>query len=258
MRENRLKSTSQVSKIVVMKKLLNSLAGRRYICFLDFEGTQFSHEMIAYGAVMTTINNKGEIKTVKKPIKYYVRAKNKIGKVVEDMTGITDKILLEKGVSFSDAIRALKKYCGLHFQKTTFITFGNHDMRILGNTVSYNLGAPTEITKVIHKNHVDLQAIISEFIKDPNNNPYSLENYLKVFSIPFEGIEHDPEWDAVNLMKLYEAFLKNKDIVLDEYLKVLTKVSHLPLPIKESIKKLATGEDVTSQEFIALAEEYIK
>lgn len=241
-----------------MKKLINALGGRRNICFLDFEGTQFSHEMIAYGAVLVTVNSKGEIKTRKKPIKCYIRAKNKIGKFVEDMTGISEKMLQEKGTSFSDAIRMLKKYCGLHFKNTTFMTFGNHDMRILGNTVSYNLGAPTDITKVIHKNYIDLQAVIAEFIKDPNNNAYSLENYLKVFNISFEGVEHDPEWDAVNLMKLYEAFLKNKDIVLEEYLKVLMKLSHLPLPIKESVKKLATGQDVTAEEFVGYAKEYIK
>ena len=241
-----------------MKKLNNSLGGRRHICFLDFEGTQFSHEMIAYGAVLATVDKNGKIKTSKKPIKCYIRAKNKIGHFVEDLTGISEKILLEKGTSFSDAMRMLKKYCGLAFSKTTFMTFGNHDMKILGSTVSYNLGAPTEITKVIHKNYIDLQAIVSEFIKDSNNNPYSLENYLKVFSIEFEGVEHDPEWDAVNLMKLYSAFLDNKDIVLSEYLKVLGKLSHLPLPIKESIKKLANGEDVTAEEFVAFAEDYIK
>lgn len=241
-----------------MKKLTNSLGERRYICFLDFEGTQFSHEMIAFGAVLATVNRFGEIKNYKKPIKFFVKAKNKVGRVVEDLTGINDKILMEKGIPFDQALKELKKYCGSAFNQTTFMTFGNHDMKILSSSISYNLGAPTDIAKIIHKNYVDLQSIISEFIKDANNNAYSLENYLKVFNIDFEGIEHDPRWDAVNLMKLYSAFLNGKDIILVEYLKVLSNLNHLPLPIKESVKKLANGEDMTASEFVKLAEGYIK
>ena len=241
-----------------MKKLTNCLGGRRHICFLDFEGTQFSHEMIALGAVFATINGKGEIKVTKKPLKMFVKAKNRIGRVVEDLTGINEKLLLAKGIPFNDAMKNLKKYCGTGFKNTTFMTFGNHDMRILSSSVSYNLGAPTDITKIIQKQYVDFQSIICEFIKDPNNNPYSLENYLKIFSIEFEGTEHDPSWDAVNLMKLYSAMLSNPDIILNEYLKVLANLSHLPLPIKESVKKLAKGEDVKAEEFVKLAKDYIK
>ena len=63
-----------------MKKFNRLAKDHKYICFLDFEGTQFTHEMIALGAVMTSLDKNGRIKRMKAPLKIYVRAKNKIGK----------------------------------------------------------------------------------------------------------------------------------------------------------------------------------
>lgn len=240
-----------------MKKINKLLKKHRYICFLDFEGSQFSHEMIAYGAVLAYLDKNGNIKRCKRPIKYLVKCKNKVGRYVEKLTGITSEELDKVGIPFSKAMKELKKYCGLAFNRMSFMTFGNHDMRILSQSVSYNLDAPTEITKVIQKNYIDFQNIISEFIKDNNNNPYSLTNYLKVFGIKFDGIEHDPRDDAMNLMLLYKAFMNDKDILLKEYLKTLGKLNHIPDPAKEALRKLSNGESVTGEEFKALAKEYI-
>lgn len=241
-----------------MKKLEKVLRGHKYLCFLDFEGTQFSHELIAYGAVFASLDKKHQIKKYKRPIKVYVKAKNKIGKFVEGLTGINQDDLNRKGVSFLEAMKALKKYCGISFKKTLFVTFGNHDMRILNQSISYNLNAPTDITAVIQKNYLDYQSFITEFIKDENNNPYSLERYLEVFNISFTGTAHDPEYDALNLLKLYEAFINEPEIVVKEYLKVLKKLNHLPEPVKKSIAALASGEDMTAENFNAFVREYLK
>ena len=241
-----------------MKKIQKLLKKHKYICFLDFEGTQFSHEMIAWGATLATLDKNLKIKSHKKPFKVYVKAKNKIGHFVENLTGITQRDLDRVGVPFAKAMKDLKKYCGHAFNKCSFMTFGNHDMKILSQSFAYNLDAPGEITSVIQKNFIDFQAVISEFIKDDNNNPFSLENYLSLFGVEFKGKAHSPEYDAYNLMNLYNEFLNKKDIVLEEYLKVLTKVNHLPEPIKRSVAKLAKGEDVSGEEFKTFAEEYIK
>lgn len=240
-----------------MKKLKKLLKNHKYICFLDFEGTQFSHEMIAYGAVLATLDKNGNIKRHKHPIKFLVKSKNKIGKYVENLTGITAIDLDRGGVPFSRAMKELKKYCGLAFSRCSFMTFGSHDMRILGQSVTYNLDAPEDITTVIQKNFIDFQSVIAEFVKDEHNNPYSLANYLKVFHVEFKGTEHDPKDDAFNLMLLYKAFIEEKEIVLTEYLKVLGRFNHLPDPIKDSVKKLANGEDAKAEDFIQAARKYI-
>ena len=241
-----------------MKKVNKILRGRKKICFLDFEGTQFSHEMIAFGAVLATLDKNGNIKNYKRPIKYYVKCKNSIGKYVEGLTNISQQILDRVGISFSRAMYELKKYCGLSFSRCAFMTFGTHDLKILNSSISYNLDAPTDITKVIQKGYVDFQGIISEYVKNTDGNPYSLENYLKIFNIDFSGTAHDPNDDAYNLMLLYDNFLKQDGVVLEEYLKVLGRQRHLPNPIKVASEKLANGEDFTAEEFKRLAEEEIK
>lgn len=241
-----------------MEKLRRLLKGYKHICFLDFEGTQFSHEMIAFGAAFVTINKDGFIVKQKKPIRQYVKSKNKIGKFVKDLTGITEKDLEKYGVDFLTAIKDIKKYCGLYFKKTVFMTFGNHDIRILNQSSSYNLNSPKELVDVIKKNYVDFQSIISEFIKDDNGNPLSLTHYLELFNIEFDGKAHDPLYDALNLGRLYNAFLKDKETVLNQYLKVLGRANFGPQPVSKAIHKLVKGEAVTPEEFTELIKEYIK
>lgn len=241
-----------------MKKITKILKGYNHICFLDFEGTQFTSEMIAFGAVLVSLDKKGEIKKSKDPIMYYVKAKNKIGHFVENLTGIKQSTLDKVGVSFSEAMKFLKKYCGIYFNKTIFMTFGNHDMKIFNQSISYNLDSPKEITEVFHKNYVDFQAIISEFIKDPDNNPLSLSNYLNLFELEFTGTQHNPKDDAINLSRLYDALQKRGDIVLPNYLKTLSNTRHLPEPIKKAIINLASGKDVSGKDFEAYCKDYIK
>lgn len=240
-----------------MKKIIKLLKGRKHICFLDFEGTQFTSEMIAYGAVLTSIDKNGNIKRSKNPILFYVKAKNKIGHYVEKLTGITQPQLDKVGISFGQAMKNLKHYCGLHFSKTVFMTFGNNDIRILNQSIMYNLDSPKEITEVIHKNYVDFQAVISEFIKDNNNNPLSLSAYCDLFDIGFEGEAHNPKYDTLNLMRLYDAMLRKKDILLDNYLKTLPNTKHLPNPIRKSVEKLSKGESVDPADFKQFCKEDI-
>ena len=234
-----------------MKKLLKLLKGHKYLCFMDFEGTQFSHEMIGLGAVFASINPKnGRIKKSKKPIHILVKAKNKIGKYVVDLTGITEEQLKKEGVSFRTALTELKKYTGLNFKKTTFITFGNHDLRILSQSIMYNMDFPKEICSQIQKNYMDFAAFISDFIRDQNGNPLSLVHYCDLFEVKESGPAHDPTVDAVNLMNLYDAFLEKSELVLKEYKVLLQRPNgHLPKPVAEAIVKLASGKDVSAKEF---------
>ena len=241
-----------------MKKVQRLLRGYKHICFLDFEGTQFSHEMIAFGAVFVTLNKDNLIVKQKKPIRQYVKAKNQIGRFVKNLTGITEKDLEKYGISFAEAVKEIKKYCGMNFKKTIFMTFGNHDIRILNQSCSYNLNSPKELCDVIKKSYVDFQSIISEFVKDDNGNPLSLTHYLELFNVPFDGTAHDPLYDAVNLARLYNVFLKEKDKVLEEYIKVLGRQNFGPQPVSLAIHKLAKGETVTSEEFISLVKEYLE
>ena len=241
-----------------MQKAQSLLKGHHYICFMDFEGTQYSHEMIAIGAVLATLDKKGTIKRLKPSFKTYVKPKNKVGSYVTNLTGISDDLLKKQGLSFYKALSELRNYLGSAFKKCTFMTFGNHDMRILNQSVSYNLDTPKEIVSQIHKNYSDFTVLIGEFIRDDNGNPYSLVNYCKLFNVKEAGDAHQPDVDAINLANLYQAFISNSDLVLSEYMKVLAMQHHLPLPIKKAVENLANGKDFSAEEFKEIAKKYIE
>ena len=152
----------------------------------------------------------------------------------------------------------LRNYCGSAFKKCSFMTFGNHDMRILNQSVSYNLDTPKDIVKQIHTNYIDFSVLISEFIRDDNGNPLSLVHYCELFDVKEAGVAHDPRVDAINLMNLYDAFLEKKDIVLERYKDVLKRGnSHLPKPVMMAINALASGQDVTAEQFENNLKEYL-
>jgi len=240
-----------------MKELTKVIRGRRHLVFLDLEGTQFSHEMIAIGAVRAVLSKEGVIRKIYPGFKRIVIAKNHVGKVVVQLTGITDLIIKSEGVSYRKAMEELKKYVGRSFSKSLFVTFGNHDLRIISQSVSYNLDANKEDAKFIKNNSLDLSAFITQYIKDEKGNSLSLENCLKVFGLDFNGTKHDPVDDALNLARLYEALYKNPKLLAEEYKKVLIKNRNLPQPIPKLINQLAEGDVVTPEDFENLIHDFV-
>ena len=238
-----------------MKKLLKCLKKRKHIVFFDFEGTQHSQEMIAIGAVLCTLNRKGRIEKMRPPFKIYVKAKNQVGKYVVNLTGITDKMLVEKGVSFLEAMNQFKKYCGLYWKRSLFVSFGNHDIRILNQSISYNLNAPKELCHQIHTNYFDFATFISTFVKDQNGCMMSLVHYCELFGVETHKPNHDPEADAINLALLYDKFLEDKGLVTEEYKKVLGNTRKVPEPIHVVMKLLSEGKTVTPEDFEQIVKE---
>lgn len=237
-----------------MQALNKYLMNRKTLCFLDLEGTQFSHEMIAIGAVKVSLKKDGTIKKIHKGYYTLVKAKNRVGSVVTNLTGITDKDLKEKGISFRSAVDNVKKYMGREFTKCLFVTFGNHDVRIISQSLAHNLDAKKDDVEVLIKHNFDLADFLNTYLKDENNNNLSLAHMLEKFKINFKGTQHNALADAINLAYLYDAFLKNKDILAVEYRKTLGMYRHLPEPIHRAVERLANGETVKPEEF----DEYIK
>ena len=232
-----------------MKSLIKLLNKRKHIVFIDLEGTQFSHEMIALGAVKVDLDYKYHVRKIYPGIKFYVKATGPIGRFVQELTGITPDILNREGISFKDAMERLKKYCGLSYKKMAFMTFGNHDLRILAKSLEAHPNASKDIVQHVIKNDIDFAAVLSQYVKDDKDNPFSLVNYLKLFGVEPTGVSHDPLNDAKDLMLLYKIVLKSDEKIYEEYLKVLKHMKHFPEPVQNTIKKLIDGEDVSSKEF---------
>lgn len=237
-----------------MLALEKHLMHRKTLCFLDLEGTQFSHEMIAIGAVKVTLKKDGTIRKIHRGYYSLVKAKNRVGSVVTELTGITDKMIKEKGISFRVAVDNLKKYMGKEWTKALYVTFGNHDVRIISQSLAHNLDAKKNDVEILIKHNFDLADFLNTYLKDDNNNNLSLAHMLEKFNIEFKGTQHNALADAINLAYLYDAFQKNDKILLTEYRKTLGMYRHLPEPIHRSVELLAKGETVTPKQF----DEFIK
>lgn len=243
-----------------MKALEKALKENRVLVFIDLEGTQYSHEMIEIGAYVAILKDDLTIKKFLKGYSTYVKAKHPVGHVVTKLTGITEKTLQDKGKPFPEVFKKFRGYVGKYWNKCKFVTFGNHDIRIINMSVE-NSPKDQELSELAHtvnKNHFDMSVFLGQYIQDQNGNPLSLSNYLKTFGVPFEGVAHTALADAYNLMMLYKALLDNREIVEKEYKKALTHVHHMPKPVQLVIDKLNKGETVTPDDYDEAIREAVK
>lgn len=240
-----------------MRQISKILKSYKYLVFIDFEGTQYSHEIIAIGATVASIKNNGQIKKYYSSFKRYVKVKNQIGNFVTNLTGITEAKLKQDGIRFSVMLEEFKKYLGRKFKSCLFVTFGSYDYKMFSQSCAYNLDTPKKIAEQIKMNMFDFLEFISSFIRDDNHNPYSLANYCKLFGLQFEGKMHDPEYDAINLGRLYESFIKDKQFITQEYIKFLATTKNLPTPVRNVLTKLRNQEDVKYEDYANYVKEYI-
>lgn len=241
-------------KISEMKSLNEILKGASEVVFLDFEGTQFSQEIIAIGAIKATIDSKYQIKRKYPSFKIYVKSNGEVGKIVTKLTGIDDALLKNKGVGFFEALDKLKKYVGKNYKKMKYLTYGNFDMRLLHQT-SIDNSLDDEFIQSVYKNHVDYANFLSRYVRSNKNDQISLLDGLKTFEVTPYGNPHDPEADAVNLMYLYEAVIKKRTILKEEYKKVLFNNTKLPRSMRIMLKKIRNGEKINRDTLDSLIEE---
>lgn len=238
------------------KKLIKN---KRTLVFLDLEGTQFSHEIIAIGAVKCKIDENGNIiKGKHKQFKCYVKCLGSIGRFVQNMTGISEQILKEQGVPLETAFSKFKRFVNQPFEQCAFVTFGSNDAKMITDSIARSEPKNAFVGYSIVNNCVDFLMFISQFCKDNKNNNYSLINYLKVFNTNPVGSSHDPLNDALDLKNLYIAMNKNKDILLNEYLKIIGKQKIYSAPVRQVLDKLISGETVTSEFFINECKKYLE
>ncbi len=227
------------------------------LVFMDLEATFFTSEMIEIGAYLAEINKDGSIKKVHAPFKRYVKAKHQVGFHVAQLTGITDEKLRNEGEDFPAVLSSFRKYVGKFWDSCRFVTFSEHDMVIVKNTMAQYRDLNPSYARNIYRHHLDLQRLLDRYIQDQNGNPYSLTNYLKVFGLEFDGKAHDAIYDALNLLDLYKVAREGKEIFIKEYKNVLCGAKTRPV-VKEIIHMLSEGKTVTPEMFDALLEDTFK
>ena len=242
-----------------MELLRKALRGRKTLVFMDLEGTQFSHEMIEIGAYKVILKDDLTIKKVFPGFKAYVIPKGRIGKVVTDLTGITEELLDKEAKPYRVVQQSFRKYIGRDFKDSLFVTFGSHDFVIITSSAENNMDASMEQARYVCHHGFDFAQWLASFVRDQNGNNYSLANYLKIFGVPFEGKAHDALVDAYNLVDLYKAVLAKPEILEENY-KELTarKSSHLPEPVRKVMQQLQEGKSVSPADYDAYVKDYLK
>lgn len=237
-----------------MKYLNTLLNDVKTVVFLDLEGTQLSQEIIAIGAIKCTLDSKNQIKNEYKPFKIYIKSHDKVGKYIEKLTGISDAFLQKNGVSFAEAIKEFERYVG-QINNIKYFTYGNFDMRLLHQTCNINKIDNNHFIYSIYNNHIDYSSYLSRYVKSKKGEMLSLLDALKLFKQTPTGNQHDPVYDAINLMNLYRIVLKEKGILRNEYMHVLISNPHLPRPIHKVINEIYNNKDIKKEDFIKFIDE---
>ncbi len=240
-----------------MNIFLKETKDLKALVFIDLEATSFTSEMIEIGAYLAEIDKDGAITKVHKPFKHYVKAHHQIGSTVTKLTGITEKMLQEKGEDFPFVLSSFRKYVGKYWESCRFVTFSEHDIVIIKNTMAEYRDLNPSYARNIYKKHLDLQRILSSYIQDDHGNPYSLANYLKVFELEFDGKAHDAMYDALNLLDLYKVARERPDIFAKEYKKALCSRKTKPI-LREIVKALNENITITPEMYQKMLEDQFK
>ena len=142
------------------KKLLKN---RHTLVFMDFEGTQFSHEIIAIGLVKTTCDDNGIINGPYQTYKRYVKSYGPIGKIVTRITSITPEILKNEGVTLEEALDEIKIFLDDNHNDTAFIAFGSNDVKMIVDSIRYSKPSNDYVGYQMCKNSIDFLAFLSQF-----------------------------------------------------------------------------------------------
>jgi hypothetical protein len=245
-----------------MKLLKSVLENCKHLLFIDFEGTQFTHEIIAIGAVLVDCDEEYHVIGKEKTFKCLVKANSNVGDVVESMTGINDDILEKEGLSFSEAMHRLNKFIGFRGKNLKVLTYGNQDAHML--KCSYNLSDDEStfmksFVSYITRNTVDIGVFFSRYLKGGKKNEMvSLTHMREFFSLPPSGEAHDPLVDALDLYHIYISFVSNKEVLKESYKNLVKKSGLIPQPIKSLVVRLIDGKEVTPEDLDKVLDIYFE
>ncbi len=228
-----------------MRQLKKILKDIKYIIFFDLESTQIHHYVISIGASKVEIDEKGKIKKEIKNFYTLVKPLERVGRVVKDLTKLDEKTLYKKGIDFPKAIDKFYELFNTSIHRTIFFTYGNSDKHMLINTCQDD-ATREKVLKIIKRTY-DFSSIISTYIKDTNGNILSLQKLVKLFNLETSIDAHNALSDALDLKNIYRAFIENKELLYENYRKIIMSYGNLPYPLQQVLNKLKKNESVTPE-----------
>jgi DNA polymerase III epsilon subunit-like protein len=179
------------------------------VVFFDFEATQFSHLPIALGIVAFP-KKEGEVfPTGKKLFTYktFIQTPDKIGPVVEEMTGITKSRLSKEGKPLGTVIKEVIDLTRPYALKA-YVSYGSMDIKILSSLLKDNVSFERDFYTHVTKHYFDFHNYLSHLIVNEKGQSYSLEKLCEIYGVKNTGKAHDPLCDARALALLFLAYPK--------------------------------------------------
>ena len=244
-------------------ELLKEYVGKstEHILFLDIEGTQLKHEVIAIGAVLCDVNEDLVPTGKKSTFKCYVKPNSKVGNLVTMITGIDEETVAIEGINFVEAMHKLSVFLGNKTRNLKVLTYGNQDKVMLKNSFRvFNDHSQfiTSFMAFIERNVVDISPFFARYINGNKANLISLINLRKFFKLEPAGQSHDPLVDSLDLYNIYEAVSRDPSLIVESYKEMLLNTDRLPLPVKKLIIALYRGDTVTKEDFLNNISEYFR
>jgi len=172
-------------------------------CWAGFPPKGERSEIIEIGVVPVDLRTHeiGEGESI-----YVYPERSTVSDYCTDLTGITTKILKDKGVKYVDAIRTLtEKYDS---RKYTMISWGDYDKNMFWKMADLHVtDYPFPPT------HINLKYFFGMWIG--MTNLIGLKKALDKLGMEFEGVQHCGRDDAYNTARIFVAMLDSFKLVRD-------------------------------------------
>jgi inhibitor of KinA sporulation pathway (predicted exonuclease) len=156
-----------------------------------------SSEVIEFGCALVSLT---DFSIVKKQSILVKPQFSKISPFCTELTTITQELLDEQGVPFSQALEILKKE--FKPRDLSWASYGDYDrVQIDRNCELYNIANP------FGRTHINVKNVFA--IKNKLSKEVGLGQALDKLGLKFEGVEHRGIWDAINIVKILKSVLGN-------------------------------------------------
>lgn len=183
------------------------------IIVIDLEALNYTKEAISIGAVAIVYNEETSKFELREDLQFKAlikpQSKNRVDRIIESLTGISNTMLREQGMFFTDCIDSFKEYYS-QFKNPLFLCYGNFDEIILRSSFkrcpnkNYN-----QDYNFITSRLIDYSKIVSLILR--LNNTVSLINAINELELQQYGKHHDALNDAIDLANVFIEIENNKE-----------------------------------------------
>ena len=232
--------------------IYNKVKRSNLIVFFDLEGTQVNHYPISIGLVAYEKKEDDIAFDFSKKFTYkaYIKTKEPIGSVVEEITGIDESLLDREGKTFHEVILDITKL--LRPYHKCFVSYGYLDIKMISMGIEGKEETEMNFFRNVTKNYLDFHAYLYDRVTNEKGGAYSVAKWMKIFSLKQEGKMHDPLVDAIDLSLVYDAVIHHEDKMVNLILENYSKNVKTEKLNKKVVSLLREKKMVTYDDFITI------